>query len=49
MEICAYLNFDGTRAEAFRLYHRVLGGRITIMQTHGDSPTKEPWMINSNN
>ena len=40
MEISPYLNFDGTCAEAFRLYHRVLGGTITIMQTHGESPMK---------
>ena len=41
MEISPYLNFDGTCADAFRLYHRVLGGTIAIMQTHGESPMKE--------
>ena len=38
MQINAYLNFDGTCAEAFRLYERVLGGKITMMQTFGESP-----------
>lgn len=32
-----YLNFDGTCAEAFRFYHRLLGGELHLM-THGDSP-----------
>jgi len=38
MQISPYLNFDGQCAEAFRTYERVLGGKITFMQTHGESP-----------
>jgi PhnB protein len=41
MEISPYLNFDGRCAEAFRFYERVLGGKIVVMQTHGESPMKE--------
>ena len=38
MKINPYLNFNGQCAEAFRTYERVLGGKITFMQTHGESP-----------
>jgi PhnB protein len=41
MKINAYLNFDGQCAEAFRFYERVLGGAITMMQTHGESPMRD--------
>jgi PhnB protein len=35
--VIPYLTFDGNCAEAFRFYHRCLGGTIQ-MQTHGESP-----------
>jgi PhnB protein len=38
MQLVPYLNFDGQCAEAFRLYERVLGGKIESMLTHGASP-----------
>jgi PhnB protein len=38
MQAHPYLNFDGQCAEAFRFYERVLGGRIEMMMTHGESP-----------
>lgn len=38
MQLNPYLNFDGNCAEAFRFYEKVLGGRIEMMQTHGESP-----------
>jgi PhnB protein len=41
MEIHPYLNFNGTCAEAFRFYAKVLGGTIQTMQTHGESPMKD--------
>jgi PhnB protein len=41
MQINAYLNFNGTCAEAFRFYEQVLGGKITMMQTHGESPMRD--------
>ena len=36
-----YLNFPGTCAEAFRFYEKALGGKIEMLQTHGESPTQE--------
>jgi PhnB protein len=41
MELTPYLNFNGQCAEAFKLYERVLGGRIVAMHTHGDTPARD--------
>ena len=41
MELSPYLNFNGQCAEAFRFYERVLGGKIVMMQTHGETPMKD--------
>ena len=41
MKITPYLNFPGTCAEAFKFYAETLGGEITFMQTHGESPMKD--------
>jgi PhnB protein len=41
MNVTPYLNFDGNCREALVLYARLLGGEITYMQTHGDSPAAE--------
>jgi PhnB protein len=38
MQINPYLLFNGQCGAAFKLYEKVLGGRIVSMQTHGDSP-----------
>jgi PhnB protein len=38
VQLNPYLNFNGQCAEAFRFYERVLGGRIEVMMTHGESP-----------
>lgn len=38
MQINPYLNFNGTCEEAFRLYESALGGKITVLMTHGSSP-----------
>jgi PhnB protein len=38
MQVSPYLNFNGDCETAFRLYERVLGGRIEVMMTHGESP-----------
>lgn len=38
MQLQPYLMFDGRCEEAFRFYEQCLGGRIEVMQTHGDSP-----------
>ena len=36
-----YVNFAGKCAEAFRFYERCLGGKIVMIQTHGESPMKD--------
>jgi PhnB protein len=41
MELTPYLNFNGQCAEAFKLYERVLGGRIVAMHTHGETPARD--------
>jgi PhnB protein len=41
MELGPYLNFNGRCAEAFKFYEQCLGGKIVMMQTHGESPMKE--------
>jgi PhnB protein len=41
VEITPYLNFNGNCAAAFRFYEKVLGGKIVMMQTHGESPMTE--------
>jgi PhnB protein len=33
-----YVNFAGKCAEAFRFYEQHLGGKISMMMTHGQSP-----------
>ena len=38
MQINTYLNFPGTCREAFTFYEQALGGKITFIQTMGDSP-----------
>jgi PhnB protein len=38
MQLHTYLNYGGNCAEAFRFYEQHLGGRITMMMTHGQNP-----------
>ncbi|HEX5575294.1 MAG TPA: VOC family protein [Gemmatimonadales bacterium] len=38
MQVNPYLNFNGNCAEAFRLYEKVLGGKIVTLTTHRESP-----------
>lgn len=38
MKLDVYLNYTGNCQEAFRFYERHLGGRITLMMTHGQGP-----------
>jgi PhnB protein len=38
MKLDIYLNYPGNCAEAFRFYEQHLGGRITMMMTHGEGP-----------
>lgn len=38
MKINPYLSFDGRCREAFAFYEKTLGGKITFMQTVGETP-----------
>jgi PhnB protein len=38
MELNTYLNFGGNCEQAFRFYEQHLGGKITMMLTHGEQP-----------
>jgi PhnB protein len=38
MKLYVYVNYDGTCQEAFHFYEQVLGGKITMMMTHGQAP-----------
>jgi len=42
MQLNTYLNYGGNCAEAFRFYEQHLGGRITMLTKHGESPTPGP-------
>ncbi len=39
--IIPHLGFNGNCAEAFAFYAELLGGEITFMMTHGESPMKD--------
>ncbi len=41
MELTPYLMFNGDCAAAFKFYEKTLGGKIVMMQTHGESPMKD--------
>ncbi len=38
MKLYTYLNYGGNCAQAFRFYEQHLGGKITMMMTHGQQP-----------
>src|SRR5262245_39024029 len=38
MKLNPYLNFDGRCREAFTFYEKALGGKVTFIQTIGESP-----------
>lgn len=38
MKLHTYLNYGGNCREAFRFYEKHLGGKITMMMTHGELP-----------
>jgi PhnB protein len=38
MKLYTYVNFAGKCREAFHFYEQHLGGKITMMMTHGDGP-----------
>ena len=41
MKLNAYLNYGGNCAEAFRFYEKHLGGKITMIMTHGQMPNPD--------
>ena len=41
MQLNPYLTFNGQCEAAFRLYERILGGKIAMMLTYGESPAAE--------
>jgi PhnB protein len=38
MKLDIYLNYNGNCEQAFRFYEQHLGGKITMMMTHAESP-----------
>ena len=38
MQLHTYLNYGGTCEEAFKFYERHLGGKITMLMRHGETP-----------
>jgi PhnB protein len=38
MKLYTYLNYAGNCRDAFRFYEQHLGGKITMMMTHGQGP-----------
>lgn len=49
MALDAYLNFDGTCAEAMRFYEQALGGKLEMMMTVGQSPIADQMPPGSEN
>lgn len=41
MKLYTYLNYGGNCREAFRFYEKHLGGKITMMMTHGQGPNPQ--------
>ena len=42
MKLNPYLNFGGTCREAFQVYEKLLGGKITALHTFGEAPADMP-------
>jgi len=38
MKLHTYLNYGGKCEQAFRFYEKHLGGKVTMMMTHGEQP-----------
>ena len=41
MDVTPYLTFNGSCAAAFKFYEQTLRGKISFVQTFGDSPAKD--------
>ena len=42
MQLLTYLNYGGNCRQAFEFYAEHLGGRITMLTTHGEAPEAPP-------
>ena len=42
MQLNTYLNYGGNCEEAFRFYEEHLGGKITMLMRHGETPSPNP-------
>ena len=42
MQLTTYLNYGGNCEEAFRFYEQHLGGKITFLMRHGETPGASP-------
>jgi PhnB protein len=42
MKLNTHLNYGGNCEQAFRFYEQHLGGKITMMMTHGEQPNAPP-------
>ena len=42
MQLHTYLNYGGNCEQAFRFYEQHLGGRISMLMRHGESPEQGP-------
>ena len=47
MQINPYLNFNGQCEAAFKVYERILNGKITFMMTWGESPVADQFPAES--
>lgn len=41
MQLHTYLNYGGNCAQALRFYEQHLGGKITMLMTHGEGPDQD--------
>ena len=49
MKLHTYLNYGGNCEQAFRFYEKHLGGKITMLMTHGEQPNAKDVPPDQNN
>ncbi len=49
LKLNPYLTFNGAAREAFEFYAKVLGGKIVMMMTNGESPIRDHIPANAHN
>ena len=47
MKLHTFINYGGNCQQAFRFYEQHLGGRITMMVTHGEQPNATDVHLNA--